>query len=182
MSDEKCPICDGVLADPPVSCARYNERWLIRCPRCGEFEMEGWLREQMQMGLVWLEKNDRAKLSAWIRTERQPDFVIEDVKGILQELRNRDYRAEDKQQLLLQHLRARTENSGDRVTIDLETDFPIIWAAGPNELVFHLKEQIRCGSIEMHEYTQSHWIVSMTTSGLASLDDRPPADIGYHVL
>ena len=97
MSNENCPVCEGVLTAPPESGNRVNDYWLFRCPRCGDFKMHTWLRFQLENGLaqMGLQNGDRAKLSAWIRTER-PDEVIRTLDNILQDIRNRNNRAEDR--------------------------------------------------------------------------------------
>ena len=185
MPDENsknCPVCEGALATPPKE-GPYQDYWLIRCPRCGDFKINGWTKRQMQWDIIKMEKDDRVKLSAWIRTELPRGCEVSEVEDILQKLRNRNYEDVDKQRLLLRHLKDLTEYPGHCVQVDLDTAFPIIWAHNRDELMFHLKQLLHCGSIEMHEGTQRCWIVSMTPSGLASLDDRPRlSDVGYHAV
>ena len=183
MSNKNCPVCEGALTAQPES--RNLDYWLFRCPRCGDFKMHRTLQQHLEVNLaqLGLQSGDRAKFSAWIRTRTErTDEVIRNL-DILQDIRDRNNSAEDKQELLLRHLKDRADHLGQPVRIDLDTDFPVVWAHSRDELVFHLKEVLRFRFIEMHERTPRHWIVSMTTSGLASLEGRPPlTDVGFHTV
>ena len=181
QNDQNCPVCKGPLAAPPKSGNWANDYWLIECPRCGKFKIAGKSLFQIERPLAELnlKEGDREKLSAWIRTERQDD-VIREIEDILHDVRSRNYRAADNQQFLLRHLLDQTKHFGHRVRVNLETDFPVIWSHNRDELEFHLKELLHYGSIEVHERTQRHWIVSVTANGSAHLDDRP--DVGFHAI
>ena len=75
----------------------------------------------MQWRIVKMEKDDRVKLSSWIRTELPRAAEVREVEDILQKLRNRKYEDVDKQRLLLRHLKDLTEYPGHIVQVDLDT-------------------------------------------------------------
>ena len=193
MSDQNCPVCKGALAASPKSGNWPNDYWLFDCPRCGDFKMADWTQCQMLRDLaqLGLKKGDREKLSALIRRERPTDVIRSGASAsghagprleeMLRDVRSRNYGPADNQQFLLRHLWDQTEHLGHRVPVYLDTDFPVIWAHNRDELAFHLNELLRNGFIDLHDQTQRHWIVSVTTSGLAHLDSRPP-DVGFHTV
>ena len=180
MPNENCVVCEGPL-EAPTQISDSGNRKSIECPRCGNFTIadEGLLTEHLQR----MAEDDRKKLSAWIRTEYRIDFVVtpENFEDICQDVARRDYKVSEKQLLLLRHLERLTKYPGNHVELDLDVDYPVIWAYSIEELMFHLDELARRGLIEKHgpmgPLTVSNdfrrrGTVSIATSGWKFLDDN----------
>lgn len=184
----ECPVCERSLSTPPRTWD-YGNRKSIECPRCGSFEIAGLLTEG---SIKQMDEKERMGLSAWLRTERPIDFVVTDdnLGRVLQGRPN--YRVSEKQLLLLRHLEDLTNHPGGRVQVDLDDDFPVIWASNDDELLFHLEELAQRGLIEnvVHKGTTYDPALrtvrqaqaTITTKGWDYLDDHPAlADVGNQV-
>lgn len=182
----ECLVCDRSL-EAPSKTGDYGGRKSIKCPRCGNFEIAG--LPLLEVLIRQMQKKERMRLSAWIRTKRPSDFVItnENLEDIVQSFPN--YRVLDQQLLLLRHLEDMTNHPGGRVQVDLDDDFPVIWAHNNDELLFHLRELARRGFIgtkilqRSPTYDPSLRIkqieqATITTDGWAYLDDHPAVDVG----
>ena len=141
----ECLVCDRSL-EAPSKTGDYGGRKSIKCPRCGNFEIAG--LPLLEVLIRQMQKKERMRLSAWIRTKRPSDFVIsnENLEDIIQSFPN--YRVLDQQLLLLRHLEDMTNHPGGRVQVDLDDDFPVIWAQNGDKLLFHLRELARRGFID----------------------------------
>lgn len=117
----ECLVCDRSLEAPPKA-GDYGGRKSIKCPRCGNFEIAG--LPLLEVLIRQMQKKERMRLSAWIRTKRPSDFVItnENLEDTVQSFPN--YRVLDQQLLLLRHLEDMTNHPGDRVQVDLEMTSP----------------------------------------------------------
>ena len=172
MPDENCPVCERTLEVTPKT-RDYRNHKLIECRRCGNFEIAP--AALLEMRFPDMKKEERIKLSAWIRTKRPSDLVItnENLDDILQNFPS--YRVSEQQLLLLQHLEDLTNYPGEQVQVPLDDDYTVIWANNADELTFHLDELDGRGFIKNDKSMRRSGIVrvTMTASGWNFLADHP---------
>jgi len=178
MPDENCPVCERTLEVTP-KIRDYGNRKSIECPRCGDFEIAA--VALLEMRFPEMRKEERIKLSSWIRTKRPSDLVItnENLDDILQNLPS--YRISEQQLLLLQHLEDLTNYPGEQVQVPLDNDYTVIGAHNADELLFHLDELDGRGFIKNDKSMRRSRIVrvTMTASGWNFLADHPVlSDVG----
>ena len=139
MPKMNCPVCERGLETPPNT-SDYRNRKSFECPRCGNFEIADMALERC---LPSMDKEERKKLSAWIRTMRPVGFTI--TNDNLEEIRKNfpNYSVSEQQLRLLRHLEGLTSYPGHQVLVDLNDDYPVIWAQNSEELEFHLDELAR---------------------------------------
>ena len=179
MPNDDCPVCQGPVESQSSD---YGNRKSLKCRRCGNFRIAG--LDLLQMRLEGMEQRDRATLSAWIRGQStdQVEITRENIDEIL--ANSPSYKVSEKQQLLLMHLANLTNHPGGSIEADPDADYPVIWAHGPDEMVFHLEELARREFIKVHYPARAArpGTVSITTSGWTYLDDHPTlAEVGNQV-
>ena len=124
-----------------------------------------------------MEQDERAKLSAQIRNRNDVVITRDSIENLVKNFPN--YRVSEKQLILLRYLDGLTNHPGDRVSVDLDIDYPAIWARNRDELLFHLEELNRRESIEIYDRHRLGKEIAITTNGWAFLDDHPAlADVG----
>lgn len=145
MPNEDCPVCQRPAESQSSD---YGNRKSLKCRRCGNFRIAG--LDLLQMRLEGVEQRDRATLSAWIRRQSTDHVEItrENVDEILANAPS--YKVSEKQLLLLMHLSNLTNHPGEGIVVDPDADYPVIWAHGPGEMVFHLEELARREFIKVH--------------------------------
>lgn len=166
----KCPICDSVANGYNVE--DHGERYQIECPCCGEF------RITRIAGIVAQNERIGARLSAWIRDRFEQGVEIPEIdRDVLQEIRKAfpNYRVSDKQLLLMRAIERRTEYPGGRVILTPDFDYPLAWAAKPEELIYYLGSLEQRGLINQFPVgaeKRSQLLVILTSEGWDFLDEH----------
>ena len=123
-----CRLC-GLPDDVAVKLEDHGERWIVRCPTCGNYS----ITRTVHQGLDQATKH---KLSAWTRLKKEsgqpaPLISSETLDTIVSSLPN--YSVADKQRLLMQVLAESSLYPGDSVHLNYKSLWPRIWATGSNE-------------------------------------------------
>ena len=128
-----CALCG--LGDQNVEELDHGDRMIVRCRRCGRFEIS-------RGAAGWAAKNDCVfQLSAWIRNRNElsnvrPEITRRNVEDIVSEVPK--YSVSDKQRIILSLLERKTALPGDEVEFIFDLDFPLAWASSANEFAFLL--------------------------------------------
>ena len=131
MDELTCPICSQQLVKPEIKLASKE----YKCAVCGPFNISGSQEE------VFRQNPPDYRLSAWIREHQEfgrerpkiTSYLLEDV---LKNLPN--YKASEKQMLLMRAIERRTDYPGAEVLMSKE-DYPLAWAKNVDELKYLLK-------------------------------------------
>ena len=130
----ECPICG--LASQQIEESDGGNRKNVRCQRCGDFEITIAAARTVESSEL------AAQLSAWIRDHKEfgrppPEITREYLDEILSSIPT--YGVSDKQRILLRALERRSNFPGDHVEMNLELDFPVVWASKPHEFEYLLR-------------------------------------------
>ncbi len=148
-----CPICK--LEEQDVLVRDRGERLSLKCPCCGDFIIT---RTAVAMAR---NRGLSPRLSAWIREQTEADTPVQEINSnLLKELEKTlpTYTVSQKQILLLKALERRTKSPGQAVDVIPQFDYPLAWAEGEEEFIYHLRSLI-----EMN--------LARRTDGLADLHD-----------
>ena len=129
-ANQCCRLC-GLQDDVNVESKDHGERWMVRCPTCGDYTITQTVVRQK------LDHANRYKLSAWTRDKKEPgqpapEITTDNFDAIISSLPN--YSVADKQRLLIQVLAERTSHPGESVYLNYRSLWPRIWAAGSEEV------------------------------------------------
>ena len=130
--DQICRIC-GLPEGVHVESEDYNERWMVRCPTCGDFT----ITQSVINGR--LDPTTRHKLSAWTRGKKEsgqaaPLISLDTFDAIVSGFPN--YSVADKQRLLIQILAEKTSHPGESVYLNYGSLSPRVWASGADEAYY----------------------------------------------
>jgi len=139
MSKEKatCPVCKLVYAYKD-NYTTQEGHYQYECPRCGKYAIDRHADHTIEREP---DLKKRMKISAWIRNyfeSRKEPYILDwetfqKIESILP-----DYSVLEKQLRLLQNIERRTENPGQRVTLNIYRDIPLAWATNEEEFRFHI--------------------------------------------
>lgn len=124
-----CRIC-GLTDGVDVKSSEDNERWMVRCPTCGDFSITHSVTDRS------LSQSTRHKLSAWARAKKEsgraaPIISQDTIDAIVSSFPN--YSVADKQRLLIQTLAEKTSHPGESVYLDYGSLWARVWASGSEE-------------------------------------------------
>ena len=130
--DQICRIC-GLPEGVNVESSDHNERWMVRCPTCGDFTIT---QSVIDRRLI---PTTRHKLSAWSRAKKEseqaaPLISLDTFDAIVSSFPN--YSVADKQRLLIQILAEQTSHPGESVYLNYRSLSPLVWASGSDEAYY----------------------------------------------
>jgi nucleoside 2-deoxyribosyltransferase len=171
MSEQitKCPVC-GMGNVKKFSISPLDLQFTYVCPRCGKYNITDTVEVFM------LREALNSKLSAWIRAFNErgelPPLIT---TGRIEELNSTlpDYGVLEKQRILLQNIKRKTEYPGQSVNLLLTNDFPLAWANNYREFAYHL-DSLKDRNLIRGEYTISSGLdgigATITPEGWEYLD------------
>lgn len=129
-ANQICRLC-GLPDDVDVESKDHGERWMVRCPTCGEYTIT---QSVVRQGL---DQATRHKLSAWTRDKKEsgqsaPLISRDTFDTTVSSFPN--YSVADKQRLLMQVLAENTSHPGGSVYLNYKSLWPRVWAAGSEEV------------------------------------------------
>ena len=130
--DQICRIC-GLAEGVDVKSSDYDERWIVRCPVCGDFTITQSVINRR------LDQATRHKLSAWTRAKKEsgqahPLISVSAFNAIVSSFPS--YSVADKQRLLIQTLAEQTLHPGESVYLNYRSLSPRVWASGSDEAYY----------------------------------------------
>lgn len=133
MGKKPCPICK--LADQETNEQGTSDSYGIVCKRCGTYGISG------SAAAVLERRPENSKLSAYVRdrSERGLSIYLDSRNADEISANTPDYRVADKQLRLMQALERKTNYPGATVGLSSQFDYPLAWAATPDELGYHMR-------------------------------------------
>lgn len=149
MGDLTCPICkENFVKLIPNQHLTINDWSAYQCAVCGPFTIS----RKAEINSMNMDIDHR--MSAWIRnheTKRSvmPRITVETLDEVLENLPK--YSALEKQTLLLRAIELQTDYPGDKLAINVNTDYPLAWAQNSDEMDYLLKALIDRGFLHQEE-------------------------------
>lgn len=165
----ECVLCGRTLADAPTPTPGARDTLRVECPACGSYDVGA----AAAAALPDRDAYERALLSGVARHAHDRGDVVSLTTDSLDDLiRNarppRDpFQAAD---ILLAYVRRHMGRMDDSVFVSLTRDFPVVYAAGPNELRHHLRNLNELGLIEWGQ-REDGFDVYLTLDGWRRLDE-----------
>lgn len=167
-----CPFC---LTE--ASSTNAGDAAAITCACCGRFRVSKTL-----LVLLAHENARDPVMSAWLRSQYDAGHepkVTTDEREMVRKNRP-EYSVAEKQHLLLKWMASSSRFPGDAVKVRGATDWPTIWADGPDEFEFHLKGAAERQWLRLQngdgfrsvELTAAGWERLDRTGGELMYDDR----------
>ncbi len=137
-NQQSCPICS--LDKQVVEEKDHRNAFSVICKCCGEFKITKLATKKAEKLKI------SYKLSAWIRKQTESAVVIPKItENSLEDIERSfpNYRVLEKQLLLMNVFESRTEYPGHRASINVEHDYPLVWATGLDELEYLLQSLLQ---------------------------------------
>ncbi len=148
-----CPVCD--LAEIQVAQrADGADVEVFDCPICGEFQLSRTLSTELQRKTDENVKEKYAPrwvLSSAIRNQYERGENLELSTGTVETLLETARIPDDPFEsinLLLRHIQDRVESPGQGAIFNQQTDFPLVYAQGPQEFEYYITKAQELGLIE----------------------------------
>ena len=173
QTDHDCPICLFGGAKVSWLPGGVDGSW-VECPRCGSYEIS---RTLSSMNLEEL-YGSRWLLSAAIRNRFENGGSVTLSTSTVETLLKTTRPPTDPFQsikLLIRHLHRKAERPGSGVLLDMNTDFPLVYARDPAEFLFYIDKARGLGLVEA-PHKQSGFI--LTLEGWRWLLDLQKSDVG----
>lgn len=153
----RCPICK--LQPEDVTITAIDDRFDIKCPRCGNFKISG------TANAILNTKEANFKLSSWIRNQFEsgsepPNITSTSLNDIPNSIPK--YTVSEKQLILLRALERKTEYAGKPVNIITHFDFPIAFCRNTKEFSFLIQSIIDRGLIQSTDNPSESFSLRLT--------------------
>jgi len=145
MSDLTCPVCLSERVNLLPSTGAMTH---YHCDCCDKYSISRTAEKSLRA------QAPTPALSAWIRSHHEdgrkpPELNSYTLKEILKSLPQ--YSPLEKQTLLLRSIERQTKYPGYKVQLNPDTDYPLAWAALPDEFVYLLNSLQDRGLIQRYE-------------------------------